>query len=113
MMAADWMVMPRSRSMGRKSVVVLPWSTSGGHQPLVHSSLILALVLSGDILPRWRVLPLWYSIRSVVVVLPCEGVSGQASPGPEQARRTASTWAMMPMLRMLSVRASWWAWSLE
>lgn len=28
-MAADWIVMPRCRSRGRKSVVVLPWSTSG------------------------------------------------------------------------------------
>ncbi|KAL1844598.1 hypothetical protein VTK73DRAFT_2184 [Phialemonium thermophilum] len=28
-MAADWMVMPFSRSRGRKSVTVSPWSTSG------------------------------------------------------------------------------------
>lgn len=28
-MAADWMVMPRARSAGRKSVTVLPSSTSG------------------------------------------------------------------------------------
>ncbi len=29
---ADWMVMPRSRSAGRKSVVVLPVSTVPGHE---------------------------------------------------------------------------------
>ena len=33
--------------------------------------------------------------------------------GQGTAARTASTWAMMPMLRMFSMRASWWAWSDE
>lgn len=37
-MAADWMVMPRARSAGRKSVTVLPSSTSakGEMIPLDH-----------------------------------------------------------------------------
>ncbi len=58
--AADWIVIPRSRSCWRKSVTAAPSCTS----PILCDR------------------PAWYRTRSVVVVLP------------------ASTWAMMPTLRM-------------